>query len=320
MKTGKLTACVCCAGLVLLSGCAADNGQEALNTAAGSASADTNITATVQPAASSALQSTSTPVKPTSAYTSQEPYYTLNPSTPTLTPTPTPEQPSLPIIEGSEFLRPTDAEIAKLKEVYEKAYGELKYNKQELLQDAIVSFDNACVGYDFYDYVFRNYDWSKGIPSSEDINLAFVDGYDKNYIVPIYSKNCKLIAYMYYEPQRNFMYGIRFVENSFGDEVDYCSVLPMHMKAHYVYSAVKEAQLGRIHNMILFTESSNYQYCVVDTDKGSYAYDFPYKTGYGVWVDNRAQVGILYTNIKEFGQMYFERLDNLHFNSEGGAV
>ena len=118
---------------------------------------------------------------------------------------------------------------------------------------------------------------------------------------------------MYYEPQRNFMYGIRFVENSFGDEVDYCSVLPMHMKAHYVYSAVKEAQLGRIHNMILFTESSNYQYCVVDTDKGSYAYDFPYKTGYGVWVDNRAQVGILYTNIKEFGQMYFERLDNLHF-------
>ena len=29
MKTGKLTACVCCAGLVLLSGCAADNGQEA---------------------------------------------------------------------------------------------------------------------------------------------------------------------------------------------------------------------------------------------------------------------------------------------------
>ena len=187
---------------------------------------------------------------------------------------------------------------SKLKEVYEKAYGELKYNKQELLQDAIVSFDNACVGYDFYDYVFRNYDWSKGIPSSEDINLAFVDGYDKNYIVPIYSKNCKLIAYMYYEPQRNFMYGIRFVENSFGDEVDYCSVLPMHMKAHYVYSAVKEAQLGRIHNMILFTESSNYQYCVVDTDKGSYAYDFPYKTGYGVWVDNRAQVGILYTNIK----------------------
>ena len=60
MKTGKLTACVCCAGLVLLSGCAADNGQEALNTAAGSASADTNITATVQPAASSILQSTST--------------------------------------------------------------------------------------------------------------------------------------------------------------------------------------------------------------------------------------------------------------------
>lgn len=313
MNICKYLTCFCCAGLMILTGCDMGNEQaDASNTAANTA--NTNIT-TVQPAAS-----TLTPVKPTSAYTSREPYYTLNPSTPTLTPTPTPEQPSLPIIEGSEFLRPTDAEIAKLKEVYEKAYGELKYNKQELLQDAIVSFDNACVGYDFYDYVFRNYDWSKGIPSSEDINLAFVDGYDKNYIVPIYSKNCKLIAYMYYEPQRNFMYGIRFVENSFGDEVDYCSVLPMHMKAHYVYSAVKEAQLGRIHNMILFTESSNYQYCVVDTDKGSYAYDFPYKTGYGVWVDNRAQVGILYTNIKEFGQMYFERLDNLHFNSEGGAV
>ena len=116
--------------------------------------------------------------------------------------------------------------------------------------------------------------------------------------------------------------GTEFIypKNDYWEETAYDAVLPLHMKAHYAYEAVRDAQLGSIQNMILFTEDTNYAYCVVDTDKGSYAYVFPYKEGYGVWVDNNAQVGILYTNVNEFKQLYLERLDNLHFNYEGGAV
>ena len=103
MHICKYLTCFCCAGLMILTGCTADNGQaEASNTAANTA--NTNI-ATVQPASSNTLGNTSTPVKPTAAYTSREPQYTFNPATPA------PTRP-LPVIAGAEFVRPSNKEIA----------------------------------------------------------------------------------------------------------------------------------------------------------------------------------------------------------------
>lgn len=324
MKTGKLTACVCCAGLVLLSGCAADNGQEALNTAAGSASADTNITATVQPAASSALQSASTPVKPTSAYTSREPFYTFNPETPTLTP----EIPSLPVIEGAEFLRPSDEEIEELKEVYQKAYEELKRNKQELLQDAIVSFDNACVGYDFYDYVFRDYDWNQGMPAVEDVRayMSANTNYKRIYNVPIYSMDFNLIAcmrYTYYSSGRTD-FSIRFAYDDgldYWKEMFYVYVLPMHTQAYYVYIATQSSKyLGNIQDMMLISEGEmNYSYCILTTDKGQFIYDRFYNVEDSISVDSAARLGAIYMDKDRFHMHYLDRLDAPHF-IEGGVV
>ena len=121
----KLLACACCAGIVLLTGCNAINEQaEASNTAANTA--NTNI-ATVQPASSNTLENTSTPVKPTAAYTSREPQYTFNPATPA------PTRP-LPVIAGAEFVRPSDKEIAELKEAYEAEFQELDYDERMYLR------------------------------------------------------------------------------------------------------------------------------------------------------------------------------------------
>ena len=110
---------------MILTGCTADNGQaEASNTAANTA--NTNI-ATVQPASSNTFGNTSTPVKPTAAYTSREPYYTLNPATPA------PTRP-FPVIAGAEFVRPSDEEIAELKEAYEAEFQELDYDERMYLR------------------------------------------------------------------------------------------------------------------------------------------------------------------------------------------
>ena len=60
MHICKYLTCFCCAGLMILTGCTADNGQaEASNTAANTA--NTNIAA-VQPASSNTFGNTSTPV------------------------------------------------------------------------------------------------------------------------------------------------------------------------------------------------------------------------------------------------------------------
>ena len=116
MKLCKYLTCFCCAGLMILTGCTADNGQaEASNTAANTA--NTNIGA-VQTASSNTLENTSTPVKPTAAYTNRE-TYTFNPATPAPTATLVPTSDSdsfVPAIKGAEFLRPSDEEIAELKE------------------------------------------------------------------------------------------------------------------------------------------------------------------------------------------------------------
>ena len=327
MHICKYLTCFCCAGLMILTGCTADNGQaETSNTAANTA--NTNIAA-VQPASSNTLENTSTPVKPTAAYTSREPQYTFNPATPA------PTRP-LPVIAGAEFVRPSDKEIAELKEAYEAEFQELDYDERMYLNNAgaVASYENACVGYDFRNYVLRDYDWEKGMPSVEDV-LNNGEVFSTKYTVPIYSRYYNLIGRMYHDvlwqgekssfidiAKDSYWDGTEFIypKNDYWEETAYDAVLPLHMKAHYAYEAVRDAQLGSIQNMILFTEDTNYAYCVVDTDKGSYAYVFPYKEGYGVWVDNNAQVGILYTNVNEFKQLYLERLDNLHFNYEGGAV
>ena len=322
----KLFACACCAGIVLLTGCNAINEQaEASNTA--SNTANTNI-ATVQPASSNTLENTSTPVKPTAAYTSREPYYTFNPATPAPTR-------SLPVIAGAEFVRPSDKEIAELKEAYEAEFQELDYDERMYLNNAgaVVSYENACVGYDFRNYVLRDYDWEKGMPSVEDVlnngEVVFI-----NYMVPIYSRYYNLIGRMYHDvlwlgekssfidiAQDSYWDGTEFIypQNGYWKETVYDAVLPLHMKAHYAYEAVQEAQLGNIKNMILFNEDCNYNYCIVETDRGSYIYAFPYESGVGIRIYDKAQRGTLYINADEFRQLYTERMNNPHF-AEGGLV
>ena len=76
---------------------------------------------------SNTFGNTSTPVKPTAAYTSREPYYTLNPATPA------PTRP-FPVIAGAEFVRPSDEEIAELKEAYEAEFQELDYDERMYLR------------------------------------------------------------------------------------------------------------------------------------------------------------------------------------------
>lgn len=189
MHICKYLTCFCCAGLMLLTGCTADNGQaEASNTAENTA--NTNIAA-VQTASSNTLKNTSTPVKATAAYTSRE-TYTFNPATPTPTP-------PLPVIAGAEFVRPGDEEIAELKEAYEAEFQELDYDERMYLNnaEAVVSYENACVGYDFRNYVLRDYDWEKGMPSVEDV-LNNGEVVHTNYMVPIYSRYYNLIGRMYH--------------------------------------------------------------------------------------------------------------------------
>ena len=113
----------------------------------------------------------------------------------------------------------------------------------------------------------------------------------------------------------------RFDEDGYLDETAYATVLPLHMKAHYVYEAVKEANLGNIQDMILFNEDSNYNYCVVETDRGSYVYAFPYENGEGmrIWDKDPDGRGTLHTDAEEFRQLYIERMNNPHF-VEGGAL
>ena len=322
----KLLACACCAGIVLLTGCNAINEQaEASNTAANTA--NTNI-ATVQPASSNTLENTSTPVKPTAAYTSREPQYTFNPATPA------PTRP-LPVIAGAEFVRPSDEEIAELKEAYEAEFQELDYDERMYLNNAgaVVSYENACVGYDFRNYVLRDYDWEKGMPSVEDV-LNNGEVIFTNYTVPIYSRYYNLIGRMYQSLRRSkkssFIShlakdscwdGTKFIypKNDYWEEAAYDAVLPLHMKAHYAYEAVQEARLGNIQNMILFTEDTNYAYCLIETNKGSYVYTFPYENGEGIRIHDKAQRGILYTDAEEFRQLYTERMNNPHF-VEGGLV
>lgn len=314
----KLFACACCAGIVLLTGCNAINEQaEASNTA--SNTANTNI-ATVQPASSNTLENTSTPVKPTAAYTSREPYYTFNPATPA------PTRP-LPVIAGAEFVRPSDEEIAELKEAYEAEFQELDYDERMYLNNAgaVVSYENACVGYDFRNYVLRDYDWEKGMPSVEDV-LNNGEVVYTNYTVPIYSRYYNLIGRMYHTVlwlgEKSSFIG-RFAKDdylNYWEETAYDTVLPLHMKAHYAYEAVQEAQLGNIKNMILFNEDCNYNYCIVETDRGSYIYAFPYESGEGgIRIHDKAQRGTLYTDAEEFRQLYTERMNNPHF-VEGGLV
>lgn len=316
MKLCKYLTCFCCAGLMLLTGCAFNNGQaESSNTAANTA--NTNI-ATVQPASSNTLENTSTPVKATAAYTSRE-TYTFNPATPTPTP-------PLPVIAGAEFVRPGDEEIAELKEAYEAEFQELDYDERMYLNnaEAVVSYENACVGYDFRNYVLRDYDWEKGMPSVEDV-LNNGEVVHTNYMVPIYSRYYNLIGRMYHTVlwlgEKSSFIG-RFAKDdylNYWEETAYDAVLSLHMKAHYAYEAVQEAQLGNIKNMILFNEDCNYNYCIVETDKGSYIYAFPYESGEGIRIYDKAQRGTLYTDAEEFRQLYTERMNNPHF-VEGGLV
>ncbi len=314
MHICKYLTCFCCAGLMLLTGCTADNGQaEASNTAENTA--NTNIAA-VQTASSNTLKNTSTPVKATAAYTSRE-TYTFNPATPTPTP-------PLPVIAGAEFVRPGDEEIAELKEAYEAEFQELDYDERMYLNnaEAVVSYENACVGYDFRNYVLRDYDWEKGMPSVEDV-LNNGEVVHTNYMVP--SRYYNLIGRMYHTVlwlgEKSSFIG-RFAKDdylNYWEETAYDAVLSLHMKAHYAYEAVQEAQLGNIKNMILFNEDCNYNYCIVETDKGSYIYAFPYESGEGIRIYDKAQRGTLYTDAEEFRQLYTERMNNPHF-VEGGLV
>ena len=314
MHICKYLTCFCCAGLMLLTGCTADNGQaEASNTAENTA--NTNIAA-VQTASSNTLKNTSTPVKATAAYTSRE-TYTFNPATPTPTP-------PLPVIAGAEFVRPGDEELAELKEAYEAEFQELDYDERMYLNnaEAVVSYENACVGYDFRNYVLRDYDWEKGMPSVEDV-LNNGEVVHTNYMVP--SRYYNLIGRMYHTVlwlgEKSSFIG-RFAKDdylNYWEETAYDAVLSLHMKAHYAYEAVQEAQLGNIKNMILFNEDCNYNYCIVETDKGSYIYAFPYESGEGIRIYDKAQRGTLYTDAEEFRQLYTERMNNPHF-VEGGLV
>lgn len=314
MHICKYLTCFCCAGLMLLTGCTADNGQaEASNTAENTA--NTNIAA-VQTASSNTLKNTSTPVKATAAYTSRE-TYTFNLATPTPTP-------PLPVIAGAEFVRPGDEEIAELKEAYEAEFQELDYDERMYLNnaEAVVSYENACVGYDFRNYVLRDYDWEKGMPSVEDV-LNNGEVVHTNYMVP--SRYYNLIGRMYHTVlwlgEKSSFIG-RFAKDdylNYWEETAYDAVLSLHMKAHYAYEAVQEAQLGNIKNMILFNEDCNYNYCIVETDKGSYIYAFPYESGEGIRIYDKAQRGTLYTDAEEFRQLYTERMNNPHF-VEGGLV
>ena len=329
MKLCEYLTCFCCAGLMILTGCTADNGQaEASNTAANTA--NTNI-ATVQPASSNTLENTSTPVKPTAAYTSREPQYTFNPATPAPTATLVPTSASdsfVPAIKGAEFLRPSDEEIAELKKVYRKTFEGLEQNKRMRLLDVIVSFNNACVGYDFADYVFRDYDWSQGIPSIEDVRAYMSEdtNYDRVYTVPIYSKDYKLIACMEYSYRASGVTSssIRFAEDDYLDyweEMYYCLALPMHTQAYYVYMRIKTSHyLGDIQDMMLISEGSwNYSYCLVQTDKGSYVYNRPYEDEFAINVSSPTRFGHLYTNENQFRWLYKSQLDKPRF-SDGGAV
>lgn len=196
------------------------------------------------------------------------------------------------------------------------------------LLDVIVSFNNACVGYDFADYVFRDYDWSQGIPSIEDVRAYMSEdtNYDRVYTVPIYSKDYKLIACMEYSYRASGATNssIRFAEDDYLDyweEMYYCLALPMHTQAYYVYMRIKTSHyLGDIQDMMLISEGSwNYSYCLVQTDKGSYVYNRPYEDEFAINVSSPTRFGHLYTNENQFRWLYKSQLDKPRF-SDGGAV
>ena len=142
----------------------------------------------------------------------------------------------------------------------------------------------------------------------------------------IYSRYYNLIGRMYHTVlwlgEKSSFIG-RFAKDdylNYWEETAYDTVLPLHMKAHYAYEAVQEAQLGNIKNMILFNEDCNYNYCIVETDRGSYIYAFPYESGEGgIRIHDKAQRGTLYTDAEEFRQLYTERMNNPHF-VEGGLI
>lgn len=333
MKLRKLLICVCCAGLIFITGCEGGSEPTDGETAASGSAASTSAiaSATVRPI----FTAKPTITRPTPIVTEKTPAHTL----PTNTPAPTPsasapvETPALfpsasiriPILPGAEFLRPSEEEIARLKERYKEAY-EKATREQGMLKYAIVSFEDACVEYVFYDHVFRDYDWSKGMPGVEDVR-AYMSlentGYRKEYRVPIYSRSGKLIAVMEYDEVASDHYYTYFREIEDNREINYCFTLPTHTRAYYAY---REANSKNIKNMILFSEVGNYAYCVVETDSGSYIYDYGYLSdsglghGSGQWPNTAARPGYLYRLVSLYRGIYMQRLDNWHFIDGVGAA
>ena len=320
----KLIACACCAGIELLTGCNAINEQaEASNTA--SNTANTNIAA-VRPASSNTLENTSTPVKPTAAYTSREPYYTFKPATPTKTPAPsvppeTTHEPQLPVPKGAEFLRPNEEMIDLFRADYQKHLAALPDRGGA---NRIISYENTCVVYEYAYSVLAQYNWAYGMPSASYISSK--RGYI-HYYIPVYTllddgmyKLTEIIEYSDNGSDKMSCYFTR-VENLYNYWPYYPIEFPMHTMASYAYEDVVRDDLGEITGMTLFADyCSSWVYCAIDTSKGSYMYAFPYDEQHNVQM-SRARVyrGTLYTETDEFKELYIYRMENTVLNDSGLA-
>lgn len=313
MKLWKLLACVCCAGMIFITGCEGSPKQteRAANTLGASSISGTAAETFISP---------SDAANPTASVTIQTPTDTFSYDMSASTHKPTLQ---LPVPVGAEYLRPSDEEIALFKEDYADHVKALP----ERTGDRVISYENTCVIYEYaYNFLSNyHYNWDNGMPNVRDITEK--EGY-KMYYIPVYTRAdngvYELTEYIYYSD-----YG-RGIENwyiSRREDIykywyEYPVELTFHTMASYVYEDVERAQSGKITGMALLGDICNgWVYCVIDTDHGSYMYAFPYDESHSVSMDcARAYRGKLYTDVNEFKELYFYRVENTSIEGSGAAL